>query len=165
MRLKLGTHYGPARNIGPTGHGRPHSGAHLPLLSSPSSAAISDDYGPGGAAGVWTSPPPPLEQQNSFGSTAGQMDANSWHCHMIIISVDFVSSNSTSSRSTHFPLLLLSEIMIKQDAKHRLMVHIYCTVYWDHVASPHVHQFRREHFAADTNSPMISCCHYEPTDS
>ena len=33
-----------------------HSGAHLPLLSSPGLAIISDDYGPGGAAGGWTSP-------------------------------------------------------------------------------------------------------------
>ena len=36
-----------------------HSGAHLPLLSSPGRVTISDDYGPGGAAGGWTSPPPP----------------------------------------------------------------------------------------------------------
>jgi hypothetical protein len=36
-----------------------HSGAHLPLLTSPGLDTVSDDYGPGGAAGGWTSPPPP----------------------------------------------------------------------------------------------------------
>jgi hypothetical protein len=37
-----------------------HSGAHPPLLPSPGNATISGDYGPDGAAGGWTSPPPPL---------------------------------------------------------------------------------------------------------
>jgi hypothetical protein len=63
-----GTHYGLTRIYGTAGHAiggtaqqaLRRSVAHPPLLSSPGSATISGDYGPDGAAGVWTSPPPPL---------------------------------------------------------------------------------------------------------
>ena len=59
----VGTHCGPTRIIGPTGHAiggtAQHSGDHLKLPTSPCHATISDYYGPGGAAGGWTSPPPP----------------------------------------------------------------------------------------------------------
>ena len=36
-----------------------HSGAHPPPPSSPGRVTLSEDYGPGVAAGGWTSPPPP----------------------------------------------------------------------------------------------------------
>jgi hypothetical protein len=36
-----------------------HSEAYLPLLSPPGLDTISDDCGPAGAAGGWTSQPPP----------------------------------------------------------------------------------------------------------
>ena len=36
-----------------------HSGANPPPLSSPGRVTLSDDYGPGAAAGGWTSLPPP----------------------------------------------------------------------------------------------------------
>ena len=72
----VGTHYGPTRIIGPTGHAiggtAQHSGDHLKLPTSPCRATISDYYGPGGAAGGWTSPPP--ASRDSQESAVGRME-------------------------------------------------------------------------------------------
>ena len=46
-----------------------HSGAHLQLLSSPGRFTLSDDYGPGAAAGGWNSPP---RSRDSHASVAGR---------------------------------------------------------------------------------------------
>ena len=60
----VGTHYRPTPMYGPTGHAIGGT-AQLVLRSSSAAAIIagrvtlSEDYGPGVAAGGWTSPPPP----------------------------------------------------------------------------------------------------------
>ena len=55
----VGTHYGPTRIHGPTGHAIGGTAQLALRSSSPGRVTLSDDYGPGVAAGGWTSPPPP----------------------------------------------------------------------------------------------------------